>query len=238
MTRRDATHSRPQPLTPRLASAHPAPSVCLELDSCGHCLPSHTPWSQPRTALPHPTPRSHVGDAESLPQAFSCPDAPSRGAWVPSGPGGPIPQHTQALPPPLSLDRGTRGSRPGPRSCRAAHLSLPCTVRPGAPTGGDSDNCSPGHTSRTLAVAPLSCGQSWVPASPPAPSVLGPAISSLSQQRPAPCQLPPAGLLCGLGRQTPCTPLPDLGGLIATAPQPDRDLGCFKGCRPRQDAPL
>lgn len=206
LTRRDATHSRPQPLTPRLASAPPCPfsvpraGLLWPLPALPHSLVT----AQDSSAPPHT--RSHVGDAESLPQAFSCPDAPSRGVWVPSGPGGPIPQHTQALPPPLSLDRGTRGSRPGPRSCRAAHLSLPCTLRPGAPTGGDYDNCSPGHTSRTLAVAPLSCGQSWVPASPPAPSVLGPAPSSLSQQRPAPCQLPLLDCSVALGARHPALP--------------------------------
>lgn len=128
MTRRDATHSRPQPLTPRLASAHPAPSVCLELDSCGHCLPSHTPWSQPRTALPHPTP------------------APM---WVTLSPS-PRPSAAQ-MPPAGELGCPQAQEAPSPSTLRLCHLLSAWTEAPEA--AGQAHGHAGQHTSACLALS-------------------------------------------------------------------------------------
>lgn len=174
------------PLTPGLASAPPCPFSVPRaglLSALSHSLVTF----QDRSA-PHPQPRSHVGGTESFPQAFSCPNAPSRRAWVPH-PGPSPPVHSASATPFQPGQRHPR-QQDRPRSSRAAHLSLPCTVCPGVPTGGLPNNCSPAHTSRTLAWPPYVGRPECLPRLLPPPCWdRPPPASPSSTQLPASCPL-------------------------------------------------
>lgn len=202
LTRSGATHSRPQPLI----QVQPLPLPCASnWTPVATVCPRTLPVTAQVSSAP-PTPHSHVGDTESLPR-------PSAAQMPPAGELG-YPQAQEAPPPrtprlchPLSLDRGSvpGHGHPGQHTSACPALSAP------EPPLGDSDNCPPGHTSRTW-PRPLVMWAELGACLSSGPSVLGPANTCLSQQHPAHCQPPPAGLLCGLGPPTPCTPLPDLGG--------------------------
>lgn len=125
-----APHSK-SGLCPTLPFSVPRAGLLWPLSALPHSLVT----AQDSSAL------SHVGDVESLPQAFSCPEAPCRGAWVPTGPGGP----TQAPPPstlslchpPFSLDRGARDSRTG-HGHPGQHTSACLALSAWSPHWGDS----------------------------------------------------------------------------------------------------